>query len=108
MQPNDVKVRKTTPDAFLRTNLEELLRNAEIQQLVVCGMHSEFCIDTTTRRALALGFPVVLVSDGHTSAGNEAISPQQVIAHENATLPNISSFCPRAVLVTSAEVEIAA
>ena len=108
VQPNDIKVRKTTPDPFLRTNLEELLRDAGIQQLVICGMHSEFCIDTTTRRALALGFPVVLISDGHTSAGNEAISPQQVIAHENATLAGISSFGPRAFLVTSAEVEIAA
>ena len=72
VQPSDVKLRKTTPDAFLRTNLEKLLRSAGIEKLVICGMHSEFCIDTTTRRALALGFSVVLVSDGHTSAGNEA------------------------------------
>ncbi|WP_038091723.1 cysteine hydrolase family protein [Acidihalobacter prosperus] len=108
VQPSDLKVRKKTPDAFLRTNLEELLREDGVQRLVVCGMHSEFCIDTTTRRALALGFPVVLVSDGHTSAGNAAISPQQVIAHENATLTNISSFGPRAIAVPSAEVEFAA
>lgn len=105
---NDLKVRKTTPDAFLRTNLEALLRNAGVQQLVICGMHSEFCVDTTTRRALSLGFPVVLVSDAHTSAGNESLSPPQVIAHENATLANISSFGPRAIPIPSAEVEIGA
>ena len=108
VQPSDVKISKTTPDAFLRTNLKEVLRNAGVQKLVICGMHSEFCVDTTTRRALALGFPVVLVSDGHTSAGNEAISPEQVIAHENATLANISSFGPRAIPTASAEVEFAA
>lgn len=108
VQPSDIRVRKKTPDAFLRTNLEELLRKASIQRVVVCGMHSEFCIDTTTRRALALGFPVVLVSDAHTSAGNAAISPQQVIAHENATLTNIASFGPRAIPVPSSEVEISA
>lgn len=108
VQPSDIKVRKTTPDAFLRTNLEDLLRSNGVQRLIVCGMHSEFCVDTTTRRALALGFPVVLISDGHTSAGNEAISPRQVIAHENATLANISSFGPRVVPVTSAAIEIAA
>lgn len=107
VQPNDIKLRKTTPDAFLRTNLEALLRSAGIQQLVICGMHSEFCVDTTTRRALALGFPVILVADGHTSAGNQAISAEQVIGHENATLVNISSFGPRAIAVASVDVKIA-
>ncbi len=93
--PGDHYVRKTTPDSFLRTDLEERLRALGVQDLIVCGMHSEFCVDTTTRRALALGFPVVLVADGHTSAGNEALSAQQVIAHHNATLTNIGSFGPR-------------
>lgn len=105
VEPSDVKIRKTTPDAFLRTNLEEVIRKAGVQKLIICGMHSEFCVDTTTRRALALGFPVVLISDGHTSAGNCAISPEQVIAHENATLANISSFGPRVTLITSADIQ---
>ncbi len=60
VKPHDIKVRKTTPDAFLRTDLEEVIRKAGVQKLIICGMHSEFCINTTTRRALALGFPVVL------------------------------------------------
>jgi nicotinamidase-related amidase len=95
VQAADLRVRKTTPDAFLGTDLHFLLLERGIQELVVCGMHSEFCVDTTTRRALSLGYPVVLIADGHTSAGNAAISPQQVIAHHNATLTNIASFGPR-------------
>ena len=44
-----------------------------------------------------------LAADAHTSAGNAALSPQQVIAHHNATLTNISSFGPltRAVPVAA-------
>lgn len=99
VQADDRRVRKTTPDAFLRTELNEALQALRIQDLVVCGMHSEFCVDTTTCKALALGYPVVLVSDAHTSAGNAAIGPQQVIAHHNATLTNISSFGPRVTAV---------
>jgi nicotinamidase-related amidase len=95
VETSDIRLRKTTPDSFLKTELESCLLRHGIQQLVVCGMHTEFCVDTTVRRALALGFPVVLVSDAHTSAGNAAISAQQVIAHHNATLTNISSFGPR-------------
>jgi nicotinamidase-related amidase len=104
----DLRVRKTTPDAFLGTDLHALLQERGIQELVVCGMHSEFCVDTTTRKALALGYPVVLIADGHTSAGNEALSPLQVIAHHNATLTNISSFGPRARTVLAGAFEIAA
>ncbi|QCB46593.1 cysteine hydrolase family protein [Hydrogenophaga sp. PAMC20947] len=107
VSPGDLRVRKTTPDSFLRTELEALLQSRGITQLVICGMHTEFCVDTTTRRALALGYPVVLVSDAHTSAGNDAIGPQQVIAHHNATLTNISSFGPRATAVPTAELELA-
>ena len=106
VMPKDLKLRKTTPDSFLRTDLEPLLRSLDIKTVVICGMHTEFCVDTTTRRALALGFPVTLVSDAHTSSGNSAITAQQVIAHHNATLVNIGSFGPRVKAVTSADLVI--
>ena len=108
VQSTDLKVRKTTPDSFLHTDLEAVLQRLGVGRLVICGMHTEFCIDTTARRALALGLPVVLVSDAHTSAGNNAISAQQVIAHHNATLANISSFGPRVQAISSEGLEIAA
>jgi len=108
VKATDIKVRKTTPDSFLRTDLEVVLKERDIQNVVVCGMHSEFCVDTTVRRALSLGLPVVLVADAHTSAGNAAISAQQVIAHHNATLTNISSFGPRVRAVASTDVQFAA
>ena len=56
------------------------------------------------RRALALGYPVVLVEDGHTSAGNAVLTAQQVIAHHNATLTNISSFGPRVRTIPAAAI----
>jgi nicotinamidase-related amidase len=107
VQPGDSIIRKTTPDAFLRTGLQETLHGLGVTELVICGMHTEFCVDTTTRRALALGYPVVLVSDAHTSAGNLAISAAQVISHHNATLTSISSFGPRVRAVPHGDVEFA-
>lgn len=101
--PQDLRVRKTTPDAFLHTELQPWLEARGVSSVVICGMHTEFCVDTTTRRALALGYPVVLVADAHTSAGNPAIGPEQVIAHHNATLTNICSFGPRVRAVTAAD-----
>jgi len=102
-EAKDVRIRKTTPDAFLRTDLQQRLDALGVKELVICGMHSEFCVDTTTRRALALGYPVILLEDAHTSAGNNALSAEQVIAHHNATLTNISSFGPKARTVSSSD-----
>ena len=105
---SDLRIRKTTPDSFLRTDLEAVLKDHGIERVVVCGMHTEFCVDTTTRRALALGYPVTLIADAHTSAGNAALTPQQVIQHHNATLTNISSFGATCECSFSEELRIAA
>ncbi len=88
----DAMVRKTTPDSFLRTNLAELLTSWGTEEVTICGYATEFCVDTTTRRAAALGYPVVLVADAHTTHDKEHASAQQIRAHHNATLPNITSF----------------
>ena len=106
VEPADLRIRKTTPDSFLRTELESVLKQHAVTHLIICGMHTEFCVDTTTRRALALGYPVVLVADGHTSAGNAHLSAAQVIAHHNATLTNISSFGPRARAVLAGDLRV--
>ena len=66
-QTNDHFVRKTTPDSFLNTNLQNVLNELDVDSLIVCGYASEFCVDTTIRRAAGLGYPVTLVSDAHTT-----------------------------------------
>jgi nicotinamidase-related amidase len=104
--PTDLRIRKTTPDSFHNTQLENVLQQHAIENLIVCGMHTEFCVDTTTRRALALGYPVVLVEDAHTTRDNAHLSAPQIIAHHNATLTSISSFGPRVRTVTTDNLHI--
>jgi len=104
----DARIRKTTPDSFLRTELEQLLAGWGTEQLMICGYASEFCVDTTTRRAAALGFPVVLVADAHTTHDKEHATGLEIRTHHNATLPNIGSFGPEIVAVNAAEVEFSA
>ncbi len=104
VSPGDHHVRKTATDAFHRTDLDARLRALGVTELVICGIHTEFCVDTTTRRALAHGYPVVLVADGHSSTGHAALAAPQVIAHHNHVLANITSFGPRVRPVPAAEV----
>ena len=90
----DLRVRKTTPDSFLGTALQDLLTQHGIEQLVVCGYACEFCVDTTVRRAAALGYPVILAADAHTTHDKAHATGAQIRAHHNATLAGIASFGP--------------
>ena len=104
----DVYVRKTTCDSFLNTALHETLQSRGITDVVICGLQSEFCVDTTTRRAMALGYPVILVSDGHSTVDNGVLSAAQISAHHNQTLSNLESFGPRTIVMAAADVRFQA
>jgi len=54
---------KGSANAFVNTGLEQLLRDEDIDHLVIMGMMSSMCIDATTRAALDLGFDVTVVHD---------------------------------------------
>lgn len=56
-------VRKTFPNAFLETGLNELLGGAEASDLVVVGMMSSMCVDATVRAAADLGYAVTVAAD---------------------------------------------
>jgi nicotinamidase-related amidase len=69
----------------LRRSLEEL-STVDVKQLVVVGAQTEVCVDTTCRRAFSLGFNVTLVSDAHSTWGNDTLTADQIISHTNQTL----------------------
>jgi len=90
--PQDLHVNKTTPDAFHGTALRQELELRQIKHLAICGYASEFCVDTTVRRAAALGYAVTLAADAHTTHDKPHASARDIRTHENATLPEITSF----------------
>lgn len=101
----DQKVRKTTPDSFLRTDLATVLEASGVDNLVICGYASEFCVDTTVRRAAARGYTVQLVADAHTTDDKAHAAAAAIRAHHNATLPSIRSFGVTITAVASSALE---
>ncbi len=65
--PREMIVIKNTPDSFFNTDLLQLLEELAIKQLVICGMMSHMCVDTTVRSAKRLGFEIELLSDACTT-----------------------------------------
>jgi len=82
----EVLIQKKTPDAFHETNLNEELKSRQIAHLIVAGLQTEYCIDTTCRRAFSLGYDVTLVRDAHNTWDTQLLTAAQIIEHHNSVL----------------------
>ena len=82
----DIVVRKRASDSFFETTLQRELEARGVKRLIVAGCMTEYCVDTTSRRAVSMGYDVTLVSDAHTTVDNELLTAAQIIAHHNALL----------------------
>jgi nicotinamidase-related amidase len=60
---DEIVLEKHEPNSFIGTGLQQLLVDEGVTELVIVGMMSSMCIDSTTRAASELGFEVTVVSD---------------------------------------------
>ena len=75
--------------SFYKTGLDERLRAAGIDRLVIAGLQSEFCIDTACRVAQSLGYRVTLAGDAHSTMDSPVIKAGNIIRHHNYVLSGI-------------------
>ncbi|MET8551341.1 cysteine hydrolase family protein [Micromonospora zamorensis] len=54
---------KTAHNAFTTTNLQQVLTQAGIQDITVCGIRTEQCVETTARVGSDLGYRITFVTD---------------------------------------------
>ncbi|MGC5309701.1 isochorismatase family protein [Micromonospora zamorensis] len=54
---------KTAHNAFTTTNLQQVLTQAGIQDITVCGIRTEQCVETTARVGSDLGYRMTFVID---------------------------------------------
>ncbi|NJC23299.1 nicotinamidase-related amidase [Arthrobacter pigmenti] len=66
---NEMQVTKTSVNAFTTTNLQQQLTLRGVRRLVICGIRTEQCCETTARVASDLGFDVEFVIDATTTSG---------------------------------------
>lgn len=75
-------LQKNFPNSFRETPLLEHLRRHEVTRLVIAGMMTQMCIDTSTRAAADLGFQCLLAHDACAtkalSFGGSTVSAENV------------------------------
>jgi nicotinamidase-related amidase len=104
-QASDRLISKANCDSFLATTLQADLDALSVTRLVVSGLQTDFCIDTTCRRAASLGYQVTLVADAHSTFDRDYISAEKVIEHHNRILASFPAGAGRVAVVPTDQVE---
>lgn len=63
----EIIVSKNYPSAFLKTDLKKQLDKLKVDKLVIVGMMTHMCIDTTVRAAQNYGYKVTVIHDACTT-----------------------------------------
>ncbi len=80
VEPNDIVLPKKRYSAFFETDLDSILRKRDIRDLVISGVMTNLCCETTARDAFMRDYRVFFLIDG-TATGKEE--------HHIATLKNL-------------------
>lgn len=85
---------KNTYDAFHGTGLEEYLRELNIEQVLVTGVLTHLCCETTARSAFVKGFEVYIAADAMTSSTEELhLGSLLGLANGFAIMNDTASIC---------------
>ena len=84
-------VRKRESDSFFETTLQQELEKRGITRLIIGGGMTEYCVDTTCRRATSLGYDVMLARDAHLTRDNGVLTAANIIAHHNFVLDDFGA-----------------
>jgi ureidoacrylate peracid hydrolase len=68
-EPGDIVLDKLRWDAFHFTELEPILRNLGVRRLIVAGLQTNVCVESTARSAMMRNFEVAVPEDAVSTDG---------------------------------------
>ncbi|MBF1713565.1 MAG: cysteine hydrolase [Streptococcus intermedius] len=74
-------VDKRYNSVFKETHLQSYLTNHDIEHLIIVGMATNYCIDTTIKVAFEFGYDLSVVKNGTTTFDDRKIAAKQLIQH---------------------------
>ncbi|RZK00799.1 MAG: cysteine hydrolase [Flavobacterium sp.] len=80
---DDIVVSKTANDSFYNTELALIIEQNNINELIITGSATDFCVDATVKSALTKDYQVTVIADAHTASDRPFISAETVINHYN-------------------------
>lgn len=87
---SETVISKDQVNAFLNTDLLEMLQADSIEQIVICGMQTHMCVEAAVRAAHDFGFTCLLVSDACATRAQQY--EEHIIPAKNVHFSTIKSI----------------
>ena len=68
---DEIVIPKTSSNVFMSTNIDYVLRALEVEQLVICGLLTDQCVESAVRDACDLGYLVTVPEDACATMSRE-------------------------------------
>ena len=82
-QDGEKVIVKNFNSAFKKTDLKEYLEKNGISQLIITGMQTEYCIDSTCKVAFEYGYELIIPEKTNTTFDNGGIAARDLYEHYN-------------------------
>ena len=89
VEPGDVLVDKYANDVFYGSDLQSKLKQYAVDELIISGCATDFCVEATIQSALSKDYKITVVEDGHTTGERPHLKAVQVIEHYNWVWKNM-------------------
>ena len=86
---------KSLPSGFDRTELHEFLHARGITTLVLAGLMTHMCVETTARAALPLGYVVIIAADACASRDLPAYDGHGIVPHQEVHRNALTALADR-------------
>lgn len=93
LRERDPVVTKHSLDPFHNTVLEDLILDAGIRNVTICGLQTEYCVSFACHSFRARGIEVTLSTDGHSTWDGPEMPAHQAIKYHNHILNQIGITC---------------
>lgn len=85
----DILIDKYANDVFYKSDLQSKLAELNVNELIITGCATDFCVESTIQSALVKDFTITVVSDGHTTGDRPHLKADKVIEHYNWVWQNM-------------------
>ncbi|MGN7889988.1 isochorismatase family protein [Dyadobacter endophyticus] len=86
---DDIRIDKYANDVFYRSELQKKLGLLAINELVITGCATDFCVESTIQSAVSKDYNITVIEDGHTTGNRPNMNARQVIDHYNWVWKNM-------------------
>jgi len=100
------RVTKTLPSSFVGTELHDFLKGKGIDTLILAGLMTHMCVDSTTRDAVSLGYKAIVAGDACATRDLPDRGTGAPVPHAEIHRASLTALADRfADVLTVAEVE---